>query len=145
MKYPKMQPGQPAFSTFETAKICGLHPRSFKTLMFQGLITSGTKVQWGESYRTIFGTNALHKIGVFLQLKKFLRNDVAAIMAQNIFAEDFDNLLVLTDENFNQPVLIPSNQAESLKRITEFETALVINLPKVKSFIDAAIDDYFKN
>ncbi|MFZ2634406.1 MAG: hypothetical protein WA081_19590 [Desulfosalsimonadaceae bacterium] len=145
MEYPKLMPGQLAFSTFDTAKIHGELPATFKTLMANGVITGGTKVQWGSGYRSVFGMTAQYRIGAFFRLKHYFRNDVAARLAQGLCVDDFAGILIVGKDR--QAIISASaDQLAGLKEVVnESETAVVVNLLMIKASVDAAIERFYKN
>lgn len=137
--YSKLLDGQEVFGSFETAFILGIEKQDFRNLMKQGYVPNGSKVQWGNTVRTVFSRFDLYSIALFHWLKRQgISNQNANQIMEFVRWDEVDISLIVYD-GFNYLSL----NEKWLKSINlrDYDTALFLNLKSLRRKVDIRITE----
>jgi hypothetical protein len=141
--YPKLDPEQKVFSTFQVMKILGLKRGRLRQWINLGFISSGTKVAWGESYKIVFSIYALYHVRLFQVLVDHgLQRKFAAMFTESIDMKFIKNhrykfaLFRMVEEEVNPNLF---KKEESLRHLKNLKTGTFVNLEEIITYVDLRV------
>ncbi len=142
--YNHLLPGQEVFGSFEAADMLKVKRSIINNDMKQGFLPAGTKVEWGNTLRTVFCRQDMYRIALFYQLNAMgLTKRHAVEIVKFICSEPHDFILLKTPDSQNEPAAALHFKnylsVQTLDEIKKAGATIIINYKKIRQDLDDRI------